>query len=84
MVIWATRLPAILLLRLRHRALAAVPVRVRELLRELLDLGFNTVVYWRALAVSRQFRRQVSKCRWMTTEQNSHQLLPPRKMKWLA
>jgi hypothetical protein len=23
-------------------------------------------------------------CRWMTTEQNSNQRLPPRKMKWLA
>jgi hypothetical protein len=36
------------------------------------------------LAVSRQFRRQLSKCRWITTEQNCKQLLPPRKMKWLA
>jgi hypothetical protein len=27
---------------------------------------------------------QVLQCPWVTAEQNSNQLLPPRKMKWLA
>jgi hypothetical protein len=35
-------------------------------------------------ALFRPFRRQLSKCHWTKAEQNSHQLLARRKMKWLA